>query len=105
MGDEQQHRSRTKKLTPKPRLRPAPGIAGRLIELANSIPGKLEFPELVDLFTSGALSETDKRGREVDPTRIRQCPVCNTIFWAGRSDKECCSRRCGHTLAGRRYRE
>ena len=47
----------------------------------------------------------DKRGREVDPTRIRQCPICNTIFWAGRSDKVCCSRRCGHTLAGRRYRE
>jgi hypothetical protein len=29
-----------------------------------------------------------------DAERIRKCRVCEKLFWAGRSDKWCCSPRC-----------
>src|SRR5262249_52234943 len=91
--------------TPKPRLRPAPPLAAKLIALANSIPGKLKLAEGIELFSEGVLSDTDSKGREVELSRIRQCQICDTIFWQGRTNQICCSRRCGHILAARRYRE
>ena len=41
----------------------------------------------------------------VEAARIRKCPVCGAIFWAGRIDKPSCSRRCGKILRTREWRE
>jgi ribosomal protein S27AE len=32
--------------------------------------------------------------RGTDATRIRECPRCGSIFWAGRKDKRVCSNHC-----------
>lgn len=42
--------------------------------------------------------------RGVDARRIRQCPVCSKIFWAGRLDQTCCGSACGHAWRNREYR-
>lgn len=42
--------------------------------------------------------------QEVDLRRIRLCDVCNSLFWAGRSNQTCCTRKCAHVLRNRRYR-
>ena len=46
----------------------------------------------------GALSQ-------VEMSRIRQCPICNRIFWAGRIDQNCCGSQCAHVQRSRRWRE
>lgn len=38
-------------------------------------------------------------------TRIRECAVCYSIFWAGRLDQWRCSSKCNHVLHSRRTRE
>lgn len=40
----------------------------------------------------------------VEARRIRECEVCNRIFWAGRLDQWCCSPRCARVLRTRRWR-
>ncbi len=40
----------------------------------------------------------------VDHTRIKQCPVCEQFFWAGRITQQCCSPRCSNTFRVRRHR-
>jgi len=40
----------------------------------------------------------------VDIKRIRQCPVCEKVFWAGRITQKCCSPRCSNTFRARRFR-
>ena len=45
---------------------------------------------------------TDKK---VEANRIRECPICNHIFWAGRIDQPACSKRCGHILRSRKWRK
>jgi hypothetical protein len=30
----------------------------------------------------------------IEATRIRQCPICKKIFWAGRDDKSACTGSC-----------
>lgn len=40
----------------------------------------------------------------VEAARIRQCPICSRIFWAGRIDQLCCTRRCASDLRTRRWR-
>lgn len=40
-----------------------------------------------------------------DAERIRQCPICNNIFWASRIDQRACSKRCSNTMRVRRSRE
>jgi hypothetical protein len=41
----------------------------------------------------------------VEAFRIRLCPVCGKIFWAGRLDQPCCTPVCAHVLRTRRWRE
>jgi len=41
----------------------------------------------------------------VEMSRIRQCPICNIIFWAGRKDQNCCDSQCAHVQRTRRWRE
>ncbi|MBI3895099.1 MAG: hypothetical protein HY313_04130 [Acidobacteria bacterium] len=41
----------------------------------------------------------------VEADRIRECLVCDKIFWAGRKDKKCCSPRCLKVWHTRRWRE
>lgn len=40
----------------------------------------------------------------VEAARIRECEVCNRIFWAGRLDQLCCSKPCARVLRTRRWR-
>jgi hypothetical protein len=42
--------------------------------------------------------------RGVEAARIRQCPVCQRIFWAGRKDQPACTKQCTHVLRTRRWR-
>jgi len=37
--------------------------------------------------------------------RIRECPICGILYWAGRMDKPACNAECAHVLRERRYRE
>jgi hypothetical protein len=41
----------------------------------------------------------------VKVARIRGCPVCENIYWAGRKDKPGCSKKCEQVLRTRRFRE
>ena len=43
------------------------------------------------------------QGLEVE--RLRICPICSQIFWAGRLDKSGCSENCSRVLRQRRLRE
>lgn len=45
-----------------------------------------------------ALSERHENGEKVDVRRIRECAVCNQIFWAGRVEKFYCSEKCKTNL-------
>jgi hypothetical protein len=40
----------------------------------------------------------------IEATRIRECPICYKIFWAGRKDMRCCSTQCASVLRARNYR-
>jgi hypothetical protein len=40
----------------------------------------------------------------VDIDRIRVCPICKKIYWAGRIDQPTCSKKCGALLRVRRWR-
>ena len=40
----------------------------------------------------------------VEAERIRQCPVCEKLFWAGRLDQPACGARCANILRGRLHR-
>jgi hypothetical protein len=37
--------------------------------------------------------------------RIRECPICKNLYWAGRRTRLTCSMECGNTLRQRRWRE
>ena len=41
----------------------------------------------------------------VEVRRIRECPICGELYWAGRIDKPTCKVKCAHVLRERRYRE
>ena len=41
----------------------------------------------------------------VEAARIRECPICGKIFWAGRIDKPACKPPCVGVLRTRRHRE
>ena len=41
----------------------------------------------------------------VEAARIRQCAICNQIFWAGRIDQQCCSTAHQKRLRTRRWSE
>lgn len=57
--------------------------------------GVIDFA--TDLFTNAV------RGEEL--ARIRSCPACYRVFWAGRITQKGCSARCGDIIRKRRYRE
>jgi hypothetical protein len=38
------------------------------------------------------------RDADAEPNRIRECPICKTLFWAGRIDKRGCSKPCANNL-------
>jgi hypothetical protein len=40
----------------------------------------------------------------VEINRIRECPVCSSIFWAGRITQQCCTPRCSNIFRVRRHR-
>jgi len=40
----------------------------------------------------------------VEARRIRECPICKRIFWAGRITMKCCSTRCSNTFRVHNYR-
>jgi len=40
-----------------------------------------------------------------EASRIKECPICGRIFWAGRLTKSACSPRCTNTLNVRRFSE
>jgi hypothetical protein len=40
----------------------------------------------------------------VELKRVRECPICQNIFWVGRLDQTCCSSKCSRTLRVRRWR-
>jgi hypothetical protein len=41
----------------------------------------------------------------IEAFRIRECPVCNKIYWAGRKNKPGCSPQCGGIIRTRKWRE
>lgn len=41
----------------------------------------------------------------IEVKRIRLCPVCGNLFWAGRIDKSGCDEACSRVLRQRRLRE
>lgn len=54
--------------------------------------------------TKDLLTEAIDEGK-VETDRIRECEVCNQIFWAGRRDMRGCSTKCAKVLRTRRWRE
>lgn len=40
----------------------------------------------------------------IDATRIRQCEICDLLFWAGRKDSWCCSSSCADKRRKRTHR-
>ncbi len=41
---------------------------------------------------------------EVEAARIRECPICDRIFWAGRITQKCCTPQCANTFRVHRHR-
>ena len=41
----------------------------------------------------------------VEASRIRKCPICTSMFWAGRIDQKCCTNKCANVARVRRSRE
>ncbi len=42
---------------------------------------------------------------EIEAERIRECPVCGRLFWAGRLDQSACRPKCSNVLRARTWRE
>lgn len=42
---------------------------------------------------------------DVEIARIRECPICGNVYWAGRIDKPSCSSRCDNALRQQRWRD
>ncbi len=42
---------------------------------------------------------------QIDWRRVRRCRICRKLFWAGRSDKVCCTEKCGRVLRAREWRK
>lgn len=81
------------------------------VTFTRSIP--VEVTVIVTLRASdkGHFSLTNNLGLEafldddMEVERIKQCPICGNIYWAGRITKPACSKECDNTLRQRRYRE
>lgn len=82
-------------------------------------PGRIsEFEAFLDSLGAGTRTEIDQEGRirfvkdwfgEVaegeEAARIRECAVCERVFWAGRIDQSCCNPRCADILRKRNKRK
>jgi hypothetical protein len=70
----------------------------------------LGIPISVDITREGFLRMTEDNILEVlirekvEVARIKQCPVCSKIFWAGRLNRKACSDKCVATNRQRNYR-
>lgn len=71
------------------------------------------------LYTAPVFLEIDREGilrdvktlffrviadEDIEARRIRECPICKRIFWAGRLTMNCCSPRCANTFRVHRHR-
>lgn len=71
------------------------------------------------LYNAPAFLEIDRQGilrdvktlffrvitdEDIEARRIRECPICKRIFWAGRLTMKCCSTRCANTFRVHRHR-
>jgi hypothetical protein len=43
--------------------------------------------------------------QEIEVERIRVCPVCTRLYWAGRLDQSACRAMCSNVLRAKRWRE
>ena len=42
--------------------------------------------------------------RGIEVARLRECGVCNRVFWAGRITQKCCTPKCANTFRVHRHR-
>jgi hypothetical protein len=82
-------------------------------------PGRLrEFERFLGSLGAGMRTEIDKQGRVrfiknwfgeaaegEEAARIRECGVCQQVFWAGRIDQSCCKPRCADIQRKRNKRK
>ena len=82
-------------------------------------PGRLrEFERFLESLAAGTRTEIDEQGRihfikdwfgeaaEGEETaRIRECGVCQYVFWAGRIDQSCCKPHCADIFRKRNKRK
>jgi hypothetical protein len=78
-------------------------------ELALGIPGEIEKPISVSADDTGKFRLEPhpllQAISDVESGRIRECPICGHIFWAGRIDQPCCSQKCSGALRSQRWRK
>ena len=69
----------------------------------------VSFPCIVEVGDDGKVKAGHipliKAIEDVEADRIRECPICQNVFWAGRKDQLCCAPRCARILRTRRWRE
>jgi hypothetical protein len=82
-------------------------------------PGRLrQFEHFLESLGAGTRTEIDEEGRirfikdwfgeaaeGEEAGRIRECGVCQNVFWAGRKDQSCCKPRCADIFRKRNKRK
>lgn len=56
------------------------------------------------LSVSRARDNVEEALEDVEPERIRICPICWNIFWAGYITQKCCTPKCANTFRVHRHR-
>lgn len=87
-------------------------------KINNLSPGLREFERFLESLGAGTRTEIDEQGRVrfvkdwfgeaaegEEAARIRECGVCQHVFWAGRIDQSCCKPRCADILRKRNKRK
>jgi hypothetical protein len=87
-------------------------------KINNLSPGLREFERFLESLGAGTRTEIDEQGRVrfikdwfgeaaegEEAARIRECRVCQQVFWAGRIDQSCCKPRCADILRKRNKRK
>jgi hypothetical protein len=80
--------------------------------------GFRKFERFLESLGAGTRTEIDEQGRirfikdwfaeaaeGEEAARIRECGVCQQVFWAGRKDQLCCKPRCADILRKRNKRK
>lgn len=65
---------------------------------------KIENNLLIEALTE-QVKRKGKKQEGIAVARIRKCPICQRIYWAGRLDKPSCSNQCGQTYRVREWRK